>query len=90
MYVASTSLAVLPEAKGSSIGLQQTANIAGVALAAPLSGLLLKYFGTSALFTLTIFVQILTILIVLYLRKKMKPNEKGILYQNGSVEYGNS
>ena len=46
----------------------------------------LKYFGTSAPFTLTVLVQILTILIVLYLRKKMKPNEKGILYQNDSVE----
>jgi MFS family permease len=90
VYVSSTSLAVLPEAKGSSIGLQQTANIAGVAVAAPLSGLLLKYFGPSAPFTLTIFVQILSIIIVVFLAKKMKSNEKQILQQTDSQEFKNS
>lgn len=45
VYVGSTALAAVPQARGASIGLHQTANIAGIALGAPLSGLLLQWGG---------------------------------------------
>ncbi len=61
IFVASTAVAAVPEARGASIGLHQTANIAGVAIAAPLSGFLLKYFGGIAPFTVALIVQGLTL-----------------------------
>ncbi len=64
VFVASTSLAAMPKARGASVGLHQTANITGVAVGAPVSGVLLKYFGLLAPFAAAVAVQAIVLVIV--------------------------
>lgn len=64
VYVASTTLAVLPRARGASVGLHQTTNIAGVAVGAPVSGLLLQTFGLAAPFAAAVAVQLAALLVI--------------------------
>ncbi len=79
VFVASTAVAALPEARGASVGFHQTANIAGVALAAPLSGLLLKHVGILAPFTMAVAVQMVTLVIIMAAREATRPAELEIL-----------
>lgn len=64
VFVASTTLAALPRARGASVGLHQTANIAGVAVGAPVSGLLLQQFGLTAPFAAAIVVQLVALVAI--------------------------
>lgn len=79
VYVGSTALAALPEARGVSIGLHQTANVGGIAVAAPLSGLLLKYFGVEFPFAVAGLVQLGMIGVLLASKKAARPAEEQIL-----------
>lgn len=75
VFVASTAIAALPKARGASIGLHQTANIAGVAVAAPISGLLLKHLGGSAPFAVALAVQMLTLVVIIASRRVTRSAE---------------
>ncbi len=79
VFVASTTLAAMPHAKGSSMGFHQTANIAGVAVGAPLSGLLLGTFGIGAPFAAAILVQALTLAVVVSARETTRLAERQVL-----------
>ncbi len=83
VFVASTAVASVPEARGASIGLHQTANIAGVAVGAPVSGLLLKYFGGVSPFLVALAVQWLTLMFIAASRKVTKAAELGLLEAQG-------
>ncbi len=87
VYVASTALAALPRARGASIGLHQTANIAGVAAGAPLSGLVLQSLGGLAPFTLTALVQVVTLTFIMASRKATKRAELQVLETPGQPLY---
>ncbi len=79
VFVASTSLAAMPKARGASVGLHQTANITGVAVGAPVSGLLLKYLGLLAPFVAAMAVQAIVLTIVVFSSQVMRSaDEKGL------------
>ncbi|MEE9591999.1 MAG: MFS transporter [Thermoplasmata archaeon] len=79
VFVTSTAVAALPEARGASIGLHQTANIAGVAVGAPISGLVLQVWGTLAPFTLAVLVQVATLGLILTSRKAVQPADQMLM-----------
>jgi MFS family permease len=79
VFVTSTAVAALPEARGASIGLHQTANIAGVAVGAPISGLVLQVWGTLAPFTLAVLVQVATLGLILTSRKVIRPADEKLM-----------
>ncbi len=72
VFVASTAVAALPRARGASIGLHQTANIAGVAVGAPLSGIFLHYYGALGPFTVAAAVQVVALAILFASRKSTR------------------
>ncbi len=61
------------------MGFHQTANIAGVAVGAPLSGLLLGTFGIGAPFAAAILVQALTLAVVVSARETTRLAERQVL-----------
>ncbi|MCJ2555339.1 MAG: MFS transporter [Candidatus Thermoplasmatota archaeon] len=79
VFVTSTAVAALPEARGASIGLHQTANIAGVAVGAPISGLLLQTWGTFAPFAVAVLVQVATLVLILASRKVIRPADEKLM-----------
>ncbi len=79
VFVASTAVAALPKARGASIGLHQTANIAGVAAGAPLSGLFLQFYGALAPFAIAASVQAVVLAIIIASRRFTKQADLQIM-----------
>lgn len=87
VFVASTAVAALPKARGASIGLHQTANIAGVAAGAPLSGLFLQHYGTLAPFTVAAAVQVVALAVIIASRRFTKQADLQIMGAPADTAY---
>ncbi|MFQ5908283.1 MAG: MFS transporter [Thermoplasmata archaeon] len=79
VFVTSTAVAALPEARGASIGLHQTANVAGVALGAPISGLVLQTWGILAPYALAVIVLVVALALILTSRKAIQPADQKLM-----------
>ena len=79
VFVASTAVASIPEARGASIGLHQTSNIAGVAVGAPVSALVLELLGPIAPFLLAVLMQVIALVVIVAGRKVIRPADRELM-----------
>ena len=79
VFVASTAVASIPEARGVSIGLHQTSNIAGVAVGAPVSALVLELLGPTAPFLLALLMQVIALVVIVAGRKVIRPADRELM-----------
>ncbi len=79
VFVASTAVASIPEARGVSIGLHQTSNIAGVAVGAPVSALVLELLGPIAPFLLAVLMQVIALVVIVAGRKVIRPADRELM-----------
>ena len=79
VFVASTAVASVPEARGASIGLHQTSNIAGVAVGAPVSALVLELLGPTAPFLLAVLIQLAALAVIVAGRKAIRPADQKLM-----------